>query len=205
MPYVHQPLLGDVLSAPCLHSFHWEPEHTAHSNAAWADFTRRAGIGGHRRHGSQDKSAAHHQVELGTGWKRNSLICAVTLPRSQVCLLTSIPWVHSFSYHCDIPPSSPELSWVTPPRTFLLLFQACPFYIWLKLLPWCPCTSQTGPATSSPQKRSDQPFSSVWTQSLLVAVGRTAHILHQSISSKFLSRVHSLVMLKAFQQDWSCL
>lgn len=185
MPYVHQPLLGDVLSAPCLHSFHWEPEHTAHSNAAWADFTRRAGIGGHRRHVAQDKSAAHHQVELAQAESVTALSAqspfpgprfAFWLPFPEFTVSLSSLWHSTFLPRAELSYSTKDPPVVVPSLSFLHLVETAtlmPMYV------------TNWPSNLFPQKSSDQPFSSVWTQSLLVAVGRTAHILHQSISSKF--------------------
>lgn len=96
----------------CAPYFHWEPEHTAHSKAAWAEFTRWAGIGGHGRHAAQVSGTS--LSGLGTGWKRNSPIRVGTLPRPQVCRLTNSHSLSSkflFLVLCDLLSSSPELSY----------------------------------------------------------------------------------------------
>lgn len=96
----------------CAPYFHWEPEHTTHSKAAWAEFTRWAGIGGHGRHAAQVSGTS--LSGLGTRWKRNSPIRVGTLPRPQVCRLTNSHSLSSkflFVVLCDLLPSSPELSY----------------------------------------------------------------------------------------------
>lgn len=83
-------LLRAFQCAPYFHPFHWEPEHTDQS----AEFTREAGIQGHRRHAAQGNSMAYHWPLIG--WKSNSPFWVIALSRQQASFLAPIHQVHNY-------------------------------------------------------------------------------------------------------------
>ena len=156
--------------------------------------------------GSEDMCSGRVSAtgEPGTGWRRNGLSWAVTLPRPQVCLLTPIHWVLNCSQF--------TLTFRLPPQS------------WAELLhqgPSCcsnPVLSTSGwncsPDAQVRHKLAQQPLPTekLWPASLLGVEteppGCHGKNSHPSPAGQFCfssPHVQLWVTLKAFQQDWSCL